>query len=42
MITDVPRAGALTNSLNSSRFVEDGSFIRLKSLTLSYAFNQKR
>lgn len=41
MITDVPRAGALTNSLNSSRFVEDGSFIRLKSLTLSYAFNQK-
>lgn len=40
MITDVPRAGVLTNSLNSTRFVEDGSFIRLKSLTLSYAFDK--
>ncbi|WP_062179205.1 SusC/RagA family TonB-linked outer membrane protein [Dysgonomonas macrotermitis] len=41
MITDVPRAGVLTNSLNSTRFVEDGSFIRLKSLTLAYTFDQK-
>lgn len=42
MITDVPRAvvGSF-NVLNSTRFVEDGSFIRLKSLTLSYAFDQK-
>ena len=41
MITDVPRAGVLTNSLNSTRFVEDGSYIRLKSLTLSYQFEDK-
>lgn len=41
MITDVPRAGVLSNSLNSTRFVEDGSFIRLKSLTLNYTFNPK-
>lgn len=41
MITDVPRAGNVQNSRSSSRFVEDGSFLRLKSLTLSYAFDQK-
>lgn len=41
MITDVPRAGNPNNSLISTRFIEDGSFIRLKSLTLSYAFGQK-
>ncbi|WP_255490520.1 TonB-dependent receptor [Dysgonomonas sp. 511] len=41
MITDVPRAGNLQNSWASTRFVEDGSFIRLKSLTLSYNFDPK-
>lgn len=38
-ITDIPRAvgdGNIDNVYNSSRFVEDGSYIRLKSLTLSY------
>ena len=38
-ITDIPRAvrnGSVNNVYNSSRFVEDGSYIRLKSLTLSY------
>ncbi len=37
--TDIPRAvrnGSVNNVYNSSRFVEDGSYIRLKSLTLSY------
>lgn len=36
--TDIPRArfGNLDNVRNSSRFVEDGSYIRLKSATLSY------
>lgn len=36
-ITDIPRSVASKDNLKtSSRFVEDGSFIRLKSLTLSY------
>ena len=38
-ITDIPRAvrnGSVNNVSNSSRFVEDGSYVRLKSLTLSY------
>jgi hypothetical protein len=39
-ITDIPRAvgnGNVDNVRNSTRFVEDGSYVRLKSLTLSYA-----
>ncbi len=37
-ITSVPRyvSGNTYNSLFSSRFVEDGSFVRLKNLTLGY------
>jgi TonB-linked SusC/RagA family outer membrane protein len=37
-VTDIPRAmkGNLDNVRNSSRFVEDGSYVRLKSVTLSY------
>lgn len=37
--TDIPRAiggGNVKNVLNSSRFVEDGSYLRLKSVTLTY------
>ena len=41
MITDIPRAGNINNSNVSSRFVEDGSYIRLKTLTLSYNFKKK-
>lgn len=37
METDVPRSGNTANIWNSSRFVEDGSYVRLKSLTLSYS-----
>jgi hypothetical protein len=38
MVTDVPRAlnGAGYNWLGSTRFVEDGSFIRIKAITLKY------
>ena len=36
METDIPRSGNVDNIHNSSRFVEDGSYLRLKSLTLSY------
>ncbi|MDD3744286.1 MAG: hypothetical protein PHX54_11740 [Lentimicrobiaceae bacterium] len=37
--TDIPRAvggGNVDNVRNSSRFIEDGSYLRLKSATLSY------
>lgn len=35
-LTDIPKAGNINNVRNSSRFVEDGSYVRLKSITLSY------
>jgi hypothetical protein len=40
-ITDIPRAvfGNSDNSLASSRFVEKGTYLRVKSITLSYDFN---
>lgn len=39
-ITDIPRAVANINNVrNSTRFVEDGSYVRLKSITLSYNFS---
>lgn len=40
--TDIPRAiggGKVDNVRNSTRFVEDGSYIRLKAITLSYNVN---
>jgi hypothetical protein len=36
-ITDMPRAGY--NIKNSSYFVEDGSYLRIKDVTLSYEFD---
>lgn len=40
-ITDIPRAGAFPqNKLVSSRFLEDGSYLRLKNLTLGYTLNR--
>ena len=40
-ITDIPRAGNVDNIRNSSRFIEDGSYLRVKNLTLSYSFPEK-
>lgn len=41
-ITDIPRATQSTDNLRAStRFVEDGSYVRLKSLTLSYDIKAK-
>ncbi|WP_353332696.1 SusC/RagA family TonB-linked outer membrane protein [Bacteroides sedimenti] len=41
-ITDMPRAVSSKENLkNSSRFVEDGSYLRLKALTFSYNFSGK-
>lgn len=40
--TDIPRAvggGNVDNVRNSTRFVEDGSYLRLKAITLSYNIN---
>ncbi|MBL7825982.1 MAG: TonB-dependent receptor [Saprospiraceae bacterium] len=40
--TDIPRAvggGNVDNVRNSSRFIEDGSYLRLKSFTFTYNFN---
>jgi TonB-linked SusC/RagA family outer membrane protein len=41
--TDIPRAlyNEGFNWLGSSRFVEDGSYLRLKTLSLSYLMNQR-
>lgn len=36
MITDIPGVGNKENIHNSTRFVEDGSYLRLKTVTLSY------
>lgn len=36
-ITDIPKIG---DDLKSSRFIEDGSFLRLKNVTLSYTFKK--
>lgn len=35
-ITDIPKAGNMYNVQTSSRFIEDGSYLRLKSVTFSY------
>jgi TonB-linked SusC/RagA family outer membrane protein len=35
-VTDIPKSKNMDNVRNSTRFVEDGSYLRLKSLTLSY------
>ncbi len=42
-ITDIPKVSKdnLENVSNSTRFVEDGSYLRLKSLTLSYTVIDK-
>nr|WP_255406449.1 TonB-dependent receptor [Prevotella sp. KH2C16] len=42
MITEIPRAGNVENIHNSSRFVEDGSYLRLKTATLAYLFDKEQ
>lgn len=34
-------SGDTNNTRNSDRWLEDGSFLRLRSLTLSYTFPEK-
>ncbi|MDR6922338.1 SusC/RagA family TonB-linked outer membrane protein [Chryseobacterium sp. 2987] len=38
-ITDVPRANSASAQEISDRFVEDGSYVKLKAVTLGYNFN---
>lgn len=41
--TNIPRAGAGTiNVENSTRFIESGSYLRLKAITLKYNFDTER
>lgn len=35
-VTDIPKSGNVGNSIISTRFVENGSYLRLKSATFSY------
>lgn len=37
--TDIPRAGNIENVNNSTRFIENGSYLRLKAITLAYDLN---
>ncbi|MGN0189128.1 MAG: SusC/RagA family TonB-linked outer membrane protein, partial [Candidatus Cryptobacteroides sp.] len=39
--SDIPRAGASGMAYYSSRVVEDGSFLRIKTLTIGYTFPSK-
>jgi TonB-linked SusC/RagA family outer membrane protein len=43
MVTTIPKSGSgeTRNVLTSSRFVEDGSYLRLKNITISYTFDKK-
>jgi len=40
-ITDIPSVGLPNNSLISTRFLENGSYLRFKTITLSYRFSPK-
>lgn len=40
-VTDIPGVGWANNSLISTRFLENGSYLRFKTITLSYRFDQK-
>ena len=39
MVTDIPKAGELDNLKASTRWVEDGSYLKVKNITLSYDFS---
>ncbi|MFP3595657.1 SusC/RagA family TonB-linked outer membrane protein [Chryseobacterium sp. SIMBA_029] len=39
-ITDVPRANSTSAQAISDRFIEDGSYVKLKAVTLGYNFNK--
>ena len=40
-VTNIPKAGDLYNIRNSTRWVEDGSYVKIKNITLSYDVKAK-
>lgn len=38
-VTDIPKSGELDNIKASTRWVEDGSYVKIKNITLSYDFD---
>jgi len=36
MVTDIPKSGELDNLKASTRWIEDGSYVKIKNITLSY------
>ena len=40
-ITDIPKAGEPNNTRSSTMWVEDGSYLKVKNITLSYDFSGK-
>ncbi|MCI2081771.1 MAG: TonB-dependent receptor [Bacteroidales bacterium] len=41
-ITDIPKSNELYNLKCSSRFIEDGSFLKIKNINLSYSFETQK
>jgi len=41
-VTDIPRAGSLDNLKASTYWVEDGSYLKVKNITLSYNFSGEK
>lgn len=41
MVTDIPRPGNRENIWNSDRYIEDGSYLRLKNVSFMYDFDTK-
>lgn len=41
MVTDIPKAGELYNLRASTRWIEDGSYVKVKNITLSYDLPSK-
>lgn len=40
MVTDIPKSGELDNLKASTRWIEDGSYLKFKNITLSYDFGR--
>lgn len=40
-MTDIPKAGEVDNLKASTRWIEDGSYLKIKNITLSYDFSGK-
>ena len=40
-VTDIPKAGEVDNLKASTRWIEDGSYLKIKNITLSYDFSGK-